>query len=565
MEGTSVFDKLVSELTTEERKGLLERIQQLHPLSEEPMIMNLQDEEEISFEREFQALSLLEKILLWFRALLTRRVREEVLEEYLVKKLGKELQRKAPGMVDLKRKVVLPFFAETVERLKPHLSVLGTFISPLTGNRRTQFIAFLAAFEMEITTERLKTELDPFYLIALNWYHLEPPFPLDTLMTLEIPSTEQLSDADLRRMLDNRMEDILAGISQDEKSRMYLDIRFLDRLSQLTYFSIDRILSAFRTLPDLPYAPCPFKRISEPLALFTEIMYSLRDPIPSVLLETLVLFKMGNFHRELEGEEEKHTISQSLTQLEEAFQAIRTFLQKIPLLTLMKILTGRVNYRCIERGGGEDWFNQFKQYWKGRLDESFRAFLDIRRKDELGKEMSALFSPTLLPLPAGKNVRDCSIFLLGLIFLRTFFQTLFLAKYNRPLRILLLEGQFYKEENRKEYTEAFGTLLKLGEELEKSVFPDSWESLPVKQKEGLETQILRWTEQFRDSLQHLVRILDGVLFGEAGGRYDTLSNLGSIGGRSNAQLLQSLNEVLKGATETVSVVERLVLLEKKRS
>lgn len=80
----------------------------------------------------------------------------------------------------------------------------------------------------------------------------------------------------------------------------------------------------------------------------------------------------------------------------------------------------------------------------------------------------------------------------------------------------------------------------------------------------MESQIVRWTEQFRDSLQSLVRVLDGILFGEAGSRYDTLSNLGSIGGRGNAQLLQALNEVLKGATATVSVVERLILLEKKR-
>ncbi len=110
------------------------------------------------------------------RALFTRRVREEVVEEHLVNKLGRELQRKAPGMVDLKRKLVLPPFAESVERLKPHLSVLNGFISPLTGSRRTQFIAFLAAFEMETTTERLRTELDPYYLIAFHWYHLAPPF-----------------------------------------------------------------------------------------------------------------------------------------------------------------------------------------------------------------------------------------------------------------------------------------------------------------------------------------------------------------------------------------------------
>jgi len=562
MKDTSVFDRLVEELTPEERKNLLERIQQLHPVSQEPVVSNMQEEEEVDFEREFQALGLLEKILLWFRAFFTRRLREEVLEEYLVKKLGRELQRKAPGLLDVKGKLFLPAFAEKVEKLKPHLSVLSSLISPLSGSRRTQFISFLAAFEMETTVERLKTDLDPYYLIAIHWYHLDPPFSSDSLRSLEIPAPEQLSDAELRRMLDNRLEDVLSGISQEEKNRMYLDVRFLDRLSGLVYFPLDRILSAFRTVPELPYAPCPFKRLAEPMATFTETVYSLREPIPPVLLEALVLFKMGDFHRELEGAEEKRRISQSLVQAEEAFQAIRSFMQQVPLLTLMKVLTGKINYRCLERGGGEDWFNQFKQYWKVKVDDIFRSFLDIRRKDELGKEMSTLL-PVPLPIPPGKNVWDCSIFLLGLVFLRTFFQTVFLSKFNRPLRILLLEGVFYKEENRKEYTEAFGNLLKLEEEVRKTVPSDTGEDLPTDQK--VESQILKWTEQFRDSLQSLVRVLDGILFGEAGGRYDTLSNLGSIGGRGNSQLLQSLNEVLKEATAVVAVAERLLLLEKKRT
>lgn len=565
MEHSSVFDQLVTELTTEERKNLLDRIQQLHSLSEQPMFSSPQEEEEVNFEREFEALGLWEKILLWIRAFFTRRIHEEVLEEYLVKKMGKELRRKAPGIVDLKRNEILPPFAEWVEKLKPYLSILSAFISPLSGSRRTQFIAFLAAFEMETTTERLKKELDPFYLIALHWHHLDPPFSTDSLVTIEIPTPEQLSDADLRRMLDNRLEDILLEIPQVEKNRMYLDVRFLDRISQLVYFPLDRILSAFRTIPELPYAPCPFRKLSESLAHFTETMYSLRDPVPSVLLKALVLFKLGDVHGELEGVDEKRTISHYLVQVEETFQTVRTFLQKVPLLTLVKVVTGRINYRCIERGGGEDWFNQFKQYWRARLDEVFRTFLDIRRKDELGREMNTLFYPTALPIPERKNTRDCSIFFLGLVFLRAFFQTLFQTKYNRPLRILLLEGMFYREGNRKEYTEAFGNLLKLGEELEKSILPDSWESFPSNQKESIEAQIVRWTEQLHDSLQSLVRVLDGVLYGEAGSRYDTLSNLGSIGGRGNAQLLQSLNEVLKGATTTVVVAERLILLEKKRT
>jgi hypothetical protein len=565
MKDTSVFDRLVEELTPEERKSLLERIQQLHPVSEAPVVSNMQEEEEVDFEREFQALGLLEKILLWIRAFFTRRIREEVLEEYLVKKLGRELQRKAPGLLDVKRRLFLPAFAEKVEKLKPHLSVLGSLISALSGSRRTQFISFLAAFEMVTAMERLKTELDPYYLIAIHWYHLEPPFSSDSLWSIEIPTPEQLSDAELRRMLENRLEDILSGIAQEEKNRMYLDVRFLDRLSGLVYFPLDRILSSFRAVPELPYVPCPFKRLAEPMSLFTETVYSLREPVPPVLLEALVLFKMGDFHRKLEREEEKRRISQSLVQVEEAFQAIRTFMQQVPLLTLMKVLTGKINYRCMERGGGEDWFNQFKQYCRGKVDEIFRSFLDIRRKDELGREMSTLFSPVPLPIPAGKNVRDCSIFLIGLVFLRTFFQNVFLSKFNRPLRILLLEGVFYKEENRKEYTEAFGSLLKLDDEVGKTVPPDTWESLTSDQKEALESQILKWTEQCRDSLQSLVRVLDGILFGEAGGRYDTLSNLGSIGGRGNAQLLESLNDVLKEATAAIAVAERLFLLEKKRA
>ncbi|GAB4365560.1 MAG: DUF5312 domain-containing protein [Spirochaetales bacterium] len=560
----SIFDHLVSELTSEERKHLLERIQNLHPLSQEPMV-SVQEEEEVDFEKEYRALGFLERILLWIRAFFTRKVREEILEEYLVKKLGKDFQRKAPGILDLKHRLLLPTFAERVEQLKAPLSVLGSFLSSLSGSRRNQFIAFLGAFEMEPTMERLSTELDPLYLIALKWYNLDPPFSPDSLSTLEIPSPEQLTDAELRRILDNRLEDILAGISQEEKNRMYMDVRFLDRLSRLVYFPLDRILSTFRAVSDLPYTPCPFQRIQEQVVQFTEALYALQDPVPPVLLEALVVFKLGRDVNDLDGEDEARSISRALAQMEEAIQAVRTFMQKLPLLTLVKVLTGRINYRCPEQGGGEDWFNQFRQHWRGKVDETFRSFLEIRRKDELGREMNALLSPATIPLPDGKSFRDCPIHLLGLLFLRTFFQTLFVGRYNRPLRIILVEGLFYKEENRKEYTDAFGVLLKLEEELEPLVLPDSWESLPQEQRKSLESRVLLWSEQFRDSIQSLERILDGILFGEAGGRYDTLSNLGSVGGRGNAQLLQSLQEVLKGLTTIGPIAERLILLQKKQS
>ncbi len=560
-EKRSVFDQLVQELTHQERKDLLEKLKDFQTLSDVPLVPAASDEEPVDFDKEFQRLGFFRKILLWIQVLISRRTREEILEEHLLREIGISIQRKAPGILDIKKSVFLPPFTERIEKLKNALSVWIPLVSQLGGNRRGEFLAFLGALEMEETTKRLEQELDPFYLIALHHYHMDPSFIFETVSSLEIPPVEELSDADIRHLLDNRLDDILSVIPQNEKSKMYLDVRFLYRLTELVYFPLEKFTSLFHPVSDLPPVPCPFQRVAEVFVRFAETVYALKDPIPSVLVKALVLFKESE--NELSSKE-IHASKDLVPRIEESLQAIRSFTGEIPLLNLVKIVTGKINYQFPDRGGGEDWFSAFKQFWRSRIDEKFRQFLDLRRKDELVKEMNSLLDPSSLPLPEGITFREAPIHLLGLLFLRSFFQMIFIEKYNRPLRILLLEGSFYKEENRIEYSEGLGTLLRIFEEIEKS-FPWEHPSLQDITPQGaLEPRVVNWAESTRNALQAIVRVINGILYGEVGGRYDTLTNLGSIGGRGNAQLLKSLDGVLKSSGNVIPVLDKLLLLMKKK-
>ena len=59
-----------------------------------------------------------------------------------------------------------------------------------------------------------------------------------------------------------------------------------------------------------------------------------------------------------------------------------------------------------------------------------------------------------------------------------------------------------------------------------------------------------------------ISIIKGILYGESGGRFDTLSNLTYIGGSENAILMEHLSRSLKQAEEGQRIINELYDLER---
>ncbi|MFP4644442.1 MAG: DUF5312 family protein, partial [Spirochaetales bacterium] len=134
-----------------------------------------------------------------------------------------------------------------------------------------------------------------------------------------------------------------------------------------------------------------------------------------------------------------------------------------------------------------------------------------------------------------------------------------------PLRTLQTKGDFYKGENRTEFDNAFETLRAAPNrlnQLKSQVAPDGVFGKRL-QEIGLQgysaDRIVELRKPVIDEVNQIVRrlvsdvitalrsldnVMNGILHGEVGGSYDTLSNLSSIEGRETDRYLRALEDVL---------------------
>ncbi|THB64584.1 MAG: hypothetical protein D6B26_04750 [Spirochaetaceae bacterium] len=114
----------------------------------------------------------------------------------------------------------------------------------------------------------------------------------------------------------------------------------------------------------------------------------------------------------------------------------------------------------------------------------------------------------------------------------------------------MIDGEFYKDHNREEYNEAYQKLERSEESLAQflQTMPDQPRHAPTDNRmviDDMDARARRIVDDVLGSLRMLANIIDGILFGEVGGRFDTIANLGQINGRANKVYLQQLERVLK--------------------
>ena len=68
-------------------------------------------------------------------------------------------------------------------------------------------------------------------------------------------------------------------------------------------------------------------------------------------------------------------------------------------------------------------------------------------------------------------------------------------------------------------------------------------------------------QNVQNHMQALVRVLNGILYGEIGGRYDTLSNLSFIGGRTNQAYMAGLDAILQKSKKVTALIEKIFVVE----
>lgn len=551
----SVFDALVATLSVGERRDLLERIRRSAPVSTEPLFTDeaLPEGPKIDLRTKSEQLGFFTRLVLFLRRLFSGRSIEELLVSDELRTIARTVEVRFPGLLDYKRSLLLEGLFEQLRGLRDSARFFSEVLATSFDKDKGAFLAFLVSIEIPELHARLLEETDP-----VSWAE----------------KNSGASETEVRSAVLGSYEDILQSLSEDKRRTMYQDLRSLFFLRRLGGFLFERLLSAFKPGQSASGgAAATFAESRDLLLQLGDILLSLSSPPSVELMEALFVFSAGEELGKPEYDAEA-SLGAKLAATEEALERIRSFNVRVPLVELLRLVTGDPAYRPRELPGGEDWFATYKAFWKERVERGMEAYRVERRYRETVAEIASFLGKvepsSLVNVSREGSPETPPIQLeLALVFLEGFYRGPFLRELNRPLKILLVEGDFYRKENRIEFTDAYNELLHIPENLagfdarlspegeigsSYALAKNELISLQLKRRKiqgierGAEDEAERIVRRIANALNELVLVLRGVLKGEAGGRYDSLQNLSFLDGKANREFLRSLDQA-KGRCE----------------
>jgi hypothetical protein len=540
MASYSVFDKLVSGLSSNERKDMLDRIaSSLHfePSAEDPV-----DEATVDLDESFRNMGLIRRLIVIVTAFFTGRERNSVVETYLLRDLGRRVNAVLPHGLDTVQQQLRAGAAEDFRTLADNARVFSTILARIMGNEYRTFVAFLAGLHAPEAQRQLVEDSDPVAIGAAQ---------------------PELSLSEVKRRALNAVDGVVSTLPPRLRQSIYTDVRSIHQLMSLSSFPFDRVIAHFEPVAGGDPVPVSLSRIADDLGRLANIFEGLRiDPSP-ILLEALSIFQSQDRLGESDDTFEA-VVTQDGNAFADAYKRIRGFRHSYPLADLVRIAHSNIHYRPTGGGGGEDWFAQWKGFWRDRIETLHRRFAYDRQMDAtirkasdllLGKPIRTFpgYPPSGLDQPARHG------FSAG--FMHVLMSEVFDAEILAPVNELHREGEFYKADNRGDFDRVWSEIQRLKTEvanLEVRLRPTgdlgmAWkqahdESLPPEAAEERRLSLVARVDSDAQALLHrcvdsfrlLGEILQGVLYGTIGGRYDTISNLGELGGRTPDQYIKRL-------------------------
>lgn len=559
MRDSSVFDRLARTLSGSERQQILDKLHQTVSAPEAAPTLEQLNEPPVDYERVYRELGVFQRIWIAMRSFFSGQSRTEVVAEQLLSDLAARLRKRHGDLVDPRSALLLDGFSNELVRLRAAVHAFSSVVHTAWNGRRAAFLAFLVGVEMPEVQERLLSDANP----SAN----------------EEPDTAEFA---LKQKMHSAVQFTLDSIPNDEKSAIARTVRFLDGLAGLAQFDFGGFLRSFDQ-PDRVQS-APFYVVREPLTrlatLAPEVLVSPSDR----LLEALVLFESHHSSSRSKAVDVERLASE-VQLLSDHLRLMWDCVSSLPLLDLCRLVRGNVNWRPSAVGGGEPWLSGVRRFWRDRVELIAMQHQFRRRKTALVDAALPLAGgETPVPIVgypgASGSAEGRHAVSVGVV------EVVLTASYHglmrTPLRIVLLEGQFYKEANRDEFTQACSDLDATGDAiavlrkrctargdvgsaLAAIEHEDTPEDVQVENRraiiERLDADAHALLTRTVGAFRVIADVLYGILYGEVGGRYDTLENLGSLGGRSHAQLMRQLDTVMQRATDCRKAIGDLMDLE----
>lgn len=560
----STFDKLVESLSTEEAQAMLAKIAECMKMSAdiqtdsktEPLLVDRQLESGLQVNNE----PFFIRVWLRFKSFLKSLPIENVYEEELIRRLGRDLHRNYRQYINIKDNIFTNDFYEL-----------------LCGLRKTQlfFSSLLSAYD---------SDKGDFYLLVSS-------FAAPEVYAKLMYNTDPFSSAagaqaspNLRADFLKKIDEAFSLMSSDYKTEMYRTAGAVEWMRHFCELPIDKSVLRF-TVDPAAEPSCSVYLIAAEIGMLASVLCTIK-PIPDVVLQALFLLskqdklnsKFLNLNEESVG---------FISQASYALESIKRFSVKIPILELARYTSKSIHWEPERLEKGEDWFQLFKAAWKKRFNERWQLWATEQRRTRLNREMLTLLDmdkiPPLLHRPwedAWLVLRFKREFIFN--FLSAFFSTLYPFVLQPVLKILLMEGNFYRRENLAEYTNAFTALEKQpsciatfesrlsteGEigaafvQLKERTMASlkSKNSLEALMK-NIETEAKQIITASQEAFKALTALLNGFIEGNKGNVYGPLLNWSLIQGNNNMEFRNQVEEVKNLLQKTTSILTEAEKLE----
>ncbi|MDR1863255.1 MAG: DUF5312 domain-containing protein [Treponema sp.] len=555
------LSRLASKLSPEERLELLEKLREQSNISQAPLYGAGEENGAVDIAAQYARLPWYLQVSYSVLGFFKSRPSFKIFEDHRIAALGRKISYQAPGFYDYRKGVLLPSFYNQLQLLKNSARFFYTALDAGVNRDKGAFYAFLGSLEMAPVHHLLQTNTNP-NVIGKN-----------------LPDA---SETEIRQAAFHAMESAIGKITEDSKNAMYFDARSLYCLKKLASFPFERVIAVFQPDPSSNGKICSAAVVRDLLEDLDHILFSLKV-IPSMpLLESLFIFLLQDRVQE-QGVDINKEIRNLLDRAEEALSVIRNFNKQVPLTAILRCAARDLTIVPKEIAGGEDWLVVYREYWKHRIEALCAAYIKELHLRALFNAIRCFLKGTdftimdcRLPETTLAGMPIKGVFpvkgLLSLSFILAFYSVVFMGDVNKVLRPILLDGDFFRKENRAEFTESYNNLAKLGDDIERfetSISPSGdyikryvramkeTVALPVKRRkmqtviEAASGEAAAILEQTRKASVSMINVLNGILEKNPQEKYDTLVNMFSLSRRGR---------FAAGIGETVKKLQTLLQL-----
>ena len=556
-----VFYKLAKTISAEERSDLLGRLSARAGESSEPLIpLESEVGETETVEEHFNHMGFFQRFVLFLRSMFSQREILELVEDAMIDKIARTMSQAHPDIFQHRSGTLGAEFLNNFNSLRTKLQVLLEALRNAFSGERRDFVVFLGTALLPLEHEKLTRASDPSYIAA----------------------EERNDEFELKKRVQMATRDSLTEINKEAKSHMYAMYRALFFLNELV--SLPFMRAGIGDSGD--GTGIEASRYRNSFSELCDVLSSLKVRPSKTAIEAVLLFRYRNRTERDEEFEEQYKVE--VTNANAAIQELQNFCTRVPLIDLLKVLNRNPAYVPDTLGGGEDWFSLYRQYWEKNADIKIDEYLQRRRFEQFQADAEALLGrDEAIQLPRYHS-RDPNNgipvkYAESSKFLLLFAERLFPQKFSVIIKSFLVNGEFYKNQNREELTDAFNGLASVGTKIRavdgmlrpESEVGGSIERIVAEPKKNsdreaqISTLLGRVDVAMEDVIRRSVGYLDsvtnvagGLLRGESSGTFDTLANINSIGGSENRILLQQLDSTISELDKVKRLLHRIFDLEK---